>query len=220
MAVLVMLHSKPEGITVSGKAVMDFFSIGRTRFYKARKILLDQKLITEKKKHTKAGRFSGVEYGLVPCKTVLSKTEHRVPENDNTDELARTLQLTPNQPGVSELGTSQLGVSGKFIPKKKGQKFTRNSDYPANFLRVWNLFTPTLGNVGSKLEAFKQFERLNISDDDLDWLAARIQNEVKRKTKLREANEFDPNFQHVCRVLKYRAWESWPDSSPPPDLIL
>ena len=220
MAVLVMLHSKPEGSTVSGKAVMDFFSIGRTRFYKARKILLDQNLITEIKKHDRKGHFSGVEYGLVPCGTAYPKTTRRVPENDNTDELARTLQLTPNEPGVSELGTSKLGVSGKFIPKKKGQKFTRNSDYPANFLRVWNLFTPTLGNVGSKLEAFKQFERLNISDDDLDWLAARIQNEVKRKTKLREANEFDPNFQHVCRVLKYRAWESWPDSSPPPDLIL
>ena len=57
MAVLIMLHSKPEGSTVSGKAVMDFFSIGRTRFYKARKILLDQNLITEIKKHNREGHF-------------------------------------------------------------------------------------------------------------------------------------------------------------------
>ena len=206
MAFLVMLHSKPEGSTVSSKNVMEFFRIGKTRFYQARKLLLDQQLITEIKKHTKEGHFSGVEYQLVSCETAYPKTEHRVPEKDNTVDLARTLQSKTNT--VS--GKPNTNVSGKSESKQKG--FRRNSDYPKNFLKVWNLFSPTLGNVGSKLEAFKQFQKLNISDDDLDWLCDRIKKEVKRKTKLREAKEFDPNFQHVCRVLKYRAWESWPDS--------
>ena len=211
MAVLIMLHSKPEGSTVSGKAVMDFLSIGRTRFYKARKILLDQNLITEIKKHNREGHFSGVEYGLVPHGTAYPKTTRRVPENDNAVDLARSVLLKTNTKTLGVGGrcnTNQLGVSGKLKPKQKG--FRRDFEYPKNFLKVWNLFTPTLGNVGNKLEAFKQFDKLDLNDDDVDWLVDRIKNEIKRKTKLREAKEFDPNIQHDCRVLKNRAWESWP----------
>ena len=220
IAFLVMLHSKPEGSTVSSKNVMEFLKIGKTRFYKARKLLLDKKLITETKKHNREGHFSGVEYGLVSHETVLSKTDHRMTENDIAEGLAQSLQLKPNQLDSNDkLKANQLDVSDKSNSKQKG--FRRNFDYPDNFLRVWNSFPNTLGNPGSKLEAFKQFQKLSISDNDLGWLCDRIKNEVKRKTKLRESKEFDPNFQHVCRVLKYRAWESWPaPTSSQEELIL
>ena len=96
IAFLILLHSKPEGFAIRGQEVMDKFKIGKSVFYRARKILLENNLIAEKKKFNRLGHFDGVYYQLVvPHETVVQKIEHGDQphaENQNTVDLARSVQ--------------------------------------------------------------------------------------------------------------------------------
>ena len=50
IAFMILLFSKPAGSAIKGQEVMDKFKIGKSVFYRARKILLENNLIIEKKK--------------------------------------------------------------------------------------------------------------------------------------------------------------------------
>jgi hypothetical protein len=216
VAFLVMLHSKPKGTSVNSKDVMEFYKIGKTRFHTAKNILLNLNLITEKK----SGQYGFLEYQLLPI------DENGQPsENDHPLKLARTVQCLHNvlKPTVnSKLNVNQHNANNLTLTKKKGSKdeFSRQGLYPENFLRIWNLFSPTLGAKGAKSEAFKAFSALKMSDTDVSWLAGRIKLETDRKSTVRKAKEFDPNFPHVCRILKRRDWEGWQEPVSTVEVIL
>ena len=107
VAFLVMLHQKPLGTTVSSKDVMEFYTIGKTRFHTAKNILLNLNLITEKK----SGQHGFLEYELLPI------DENGPPsENDHPLKLARSVQCihTVLKHTVNLLYTKKQ--------KRKGQK--------------------------------------------------------------------------------------------------
>ena len=143
--------------------------------------------------------------------TALSKTDN--------SEVARSVQLDSNNKSSSDkINTSNLDASDKSISSKSNSNttFSREFEYPKSFSRLWILFVKgTLGNQGTKAEAYTQFKKLKLRDNDLEWLLQRISHEIHRKQQLRKTGQFDPNFPHVCRILKYRAWESWPVPSGP-----
>lgn len=227
IAFMILLFSKPAGSAIKGQEVMDKFKIGKSIFYRARKILLENNLITEKKKFNRLGHFDGVYYQLVPHETVVQKIEHGdqpYAENQNTVDLARSVlkhnsSLKNNSScknNASKINASCKITSSSLLYSNKhysnSRKFSQQSSYPDDFEKLWKSFTPTLGAVGSKSAAFKEFKKLSMNPGDVDWLVSKIRAEIKRKKQIRAEKQFDPSFAHVCRVLKNRDWESWVDS--------
>lgn len=227
IAFMILLFSKPAGSAIKGQEVMDKFKIGKSIFYRARKILLENNLITEKKKFNRLGHFDGVYYQLVPHETVVQKIEHGdqpYAENQNTVDLARSVlkhnsSLKNNSScknKASKINASCKISSSSLLNANKhysnSRKFSQQSSYPDDFEKLWKSFTPTLGAVGSKSAAFKEFKKLSMNPGDVDWLVSKIRAEIKRKKQIRAEKQFDPSFAHVCRVLKNRDWESWVDS--------
>lgn len=227
IAFMILLHSKPAGFAIRGQEVMDKFKIGKSIFYRARKILLENNLITEKKKFNRLGHFDGVYYQLVPHETVVQKIEHGdqpYAENQNTVDLARSVlkhnsSLKNNSScknkaskinASCKINSSSLLNASKYYSNSR--KFSQQNSYPDDFEKLWKSFTPTLGAVGSKSAAFKEFKKLSMNPGDVDWLVSKIRAEIKRKKQIRAEKQFDPSFAHVCRVLKNRDWESWVDS--------
>lgn len=168
-----------------------------------------------------------------PAPATIPETGKREPaalsKTDNS-EVARSVQLdsnnknssdkikTSNPDANSKNKTSNPDASDKSISSKSNSNstFSREFEYPKSFSRLWILFVKgTLGNQGTKAEAYTQFKKLKLRDNDLEWLLQRISHEIHRKQELRKTGQFDPNFPHVCRILKYRAWESWPAPSGP-----
>ena len=210
VAFLILLHSKPEGKTVSKSEVTETFRLGRTAFYRARKFLLDQNLITEIKKNTQDGHFDGIKYLLVSHGTGCPKSTRGDLPHDENQQAVQNNSSFKNK-------SSRLNKSNNNVGETKFKKF---NSYPDEFERIWKSFSPTLGQPGSKQEAFKQFEKLDMGPDDVAWLVGKIKIEIKRKAAVRAAGEFDPQFPHVCRIFKYRSWESWPDEEPETEIIL
>jgi len=221
IAFMILLHSKPEGFAIRGQEVMDKFKIGKSVFYRARKILLENNLIAEKKKFNRLGHFDGVYYQLVPRETVVQKIEHGsepFAENQNTVDLARSVQKHNSslKNNASKINASCKITSSSLLNSNKhysnSRKFTKQNSYPDDFEKLWKSFTPTLGALGSKSAAFREFKKLGMGTSDVDWLVGRIRAEIKRKKQIRAEKQFDPSFAHVCRVLKNQDWESWVDS--------
>ena len=227
IAFMILLYSKPAGSAIRGQEVMDAFKIGKSVFYRARKILLEKNLITEKKKFNCLGHFDGVYYQLVPHETVVQKIEHGdqpFAENQNTVDLARSVQkhnssLKNNsncKNHASKINASCKITSSSLLnsnkPYSNSRKFTKQNSYPDDFEKLWKSFTPTLGALGSKSAAFREFKKLSMDPGDVDWLVGKIRAEIKRKKQIRAEKQFDPSFAHVCRVLKNQDWESWVDS--------
>ena len=218
---LLLLSKTEESRVVTHKEVTDTFKMGRSAFYRARSYLLDNNLITEIKRHDAKGHFAEVEYALVPHETADQKSEHGDPPQDRNCDAVGLAQVLICKNNSSKSNSSQnnsgknkssiLNNSNNNVGEKK---FRRSSEYPDDFERLWKSFSSTLGAVGSKQEAFKEFKKLHMDPDDVTWLIGRIRGEIRRKTELRKAGQFDPNFQHVCRILKYRAWEGWSDDAP------
>ena len=197
----------PDGQAVNAKEVMSKFSIGRNRFYRARKLLLAHELIAEEKLHDESGKHAGVRYS-VPCETT-----RRDAENDNAEDLARSMQL------YNYYNNTEHVIHDHVIHDHNNINNNKNTSplvqkYPYGFEQVWTTFDETLGSKGSKAEAFKEFKKLKLTDANVDQLCTMILSEVTRKRTDREAGQWVPNFPHVCRVLKRREWETWAESSP------
>ncbi len=227
IAFMILLYSKPAGSAIRGQEVMDAFKIGKSVFYRARKILLEKNLITETKKFNRLGHFDGVFYELVPHETVVQKIEHGsepFAENQNTVDVERSVQkhnssLKNNascKNNANKINASCQITSSSLLNSNKhysnSRKFTKQNTYPDDFEKLWKSFTPTLGALGSKSAAFREFKKLHMGPGDVDWLVGRIRAEIKRKKQAKADNQFVPSFAHVCRVLKNEDWESWPDS--------
>lgn len=223
IAFMLLLHSKPRGSSIRGQEVMDKFKIGKSVFYRARKILLESDLITEEKKYNRKGHFDGVYYQLVPCETVVEKIEHGdqpQAENQNAVDLARSVQKnnsslknnSRSKNNASKNNACFLNDSNNNVVEE-GFKTTK---YSENFERIWKAFPNELmpsNSKGDKFPAYNQFKKLKMSDADVDWLIGKIKAEVSRKKYIRDKGEFDAPFKNVVRIFKNRAWESWPDSA-------
>lgn len=197
----------PDGKAVNAKEVMARFSIGRNRFYRARKLLLAHSLITEEKLHDATGKHAGVRYS-VPHETVF-----RDDENDNTVDLARSVQLYNNYNNTEHVIHEHVIHDHININNKNTSPLVQK--YPYGFEQIWNCFDTHFGSKGSKSEAFKEFKKLKLTDADVNNLHAMILSEVSRKRTEREGGQWVSNFPHVCRVLKRREWETWAESSTP-----
>ena len=202
------LSSLPDGQAVSAKEVMAHYSIGRNRFYRARKLLLAHSLITEEKLHDASGKHAGVRYS-VPHETMC-----RDDENDNAEDLARSVQLYNNYNNTNHVIHDHVIHEHNNINNKNSSPLVQK--YPHGFEQIWNCFDANLGSKGSKSEAFKEFKKLKLTDADVNSLHAMILSEINRKRTERELGQWVPNFPHVCRVLKRREWETWAESSPSP----
>ena len=74
--------------------------------------------------------------------------------------------------------------------------------YSTEFQRLWDAFDSSLGEKGSKIKAYKVFQKMQIDADDVDYIIKSYQRQADSKMKLRSAGQFSPNFQAVERYLK------------------
>jgi len=208
----------PDGQAATAVEMRDFFSLGKTRFVRAKNILLKLGMIDEVQKYDSHGRFSGTVYVV---KTASAKTTQREAENSTPVELAHYMQRFKVNRSNDDLINDDL-INDNLSKDNLKDMSTRGVEnklttlYPDNFNFFWAIFTPTLGAKGSKSEAYREWQKLKFSDSDVAALLRISQSEYRRKLALRETDQFDPNFPHVCRILKRRLWETWAEEALPP----
>ena len=226
-AVAVALYSYfgmlPDGQAATAVEMREYFSLGKTRFVRSKNILLKLGMIDEVQKYNSDGRFSGTVYVM---QTASVKTKLREAENSTPVELAHSMQRSKVDRSKVDLINDDLinddlfnDNLSKLNLKDMSTRSVENkltTLYPDNFNFFWAIFTPTLGAKGSKSEAYRQWKKLKFSDSDVAALLRISQSEYRRKLALRTTDQFDPNFPHVCRILKRRLWETWAEEASPP----
>tara|TARA_R110000787_G_scaffold207899_1_gene317911 strand:+ start:628 stop:1350 length:723 start_codon:yes stop_codon:yes gene_type:complete len=221
-AVAVALYSYfgmlPDGQAATAVEMREFFSLGKTRFVRAKNILMKLGMIDEVQKYNSHGCFSGTVYVM---QTASVKTKLREAENSTPVELAHSMQRSKVDRSKVDLINDDLinDDLSKLNLKDMSTRSVENkltAQYPDNFNFFWAIFTPTLGSKGSKSEAYREWQKLKFSDSDVAALLRISQSEYRRKLALRETDQFDPNFPHVCRILKRRLWETWAEEARPP----
>ena len=221
-AVAVALYSYfgmlPDGKAATAVEMREFFSLGKTRFVRAKNILLKLGMIDEVQKYDSNGCFSGTVYVM---QTASVKTKLREAENSTPVELAHSMQRSKVDRSKVDLINDDLinDDLSKLNLKDMSTRSVENklaAKYPDDFNFFWAIFTPTLGAKGSKSEAYREWQKLKFSDSDVAALLRISQSEYRRKLALRSTDQFDPNFPHVCRILKRRLWETWAEEASPP----
>jgi hypothetical protein len=222
-AVAVALYSYfgmlPDGQAATAVEMREFFSLGKTRFVRAKNILLKLGMIDEVQKYDSNGCFSGTVYVM---QTASAKTTQREAENSTPVELAHSMQkrFKVNRSNDDLINDDLIDDNlSKLNLKDMSTRSVENklaAKYPDNFNFFWAIFTPTLGSKGSKSEAYREWQKLKFSDSDVAALLRISQSEYRRKLALRSTEQFDPNFPHVCRILKRRLWETWAEEAAPP----
>ena len=222
-AVAVALYSYfgmlPDGQAATAVEMREFFSLGKTRFVRAKNILLKLGMIDEVQKYDSNGCFSGTVYVM---QTASAKTTQREAENSTPVELAHSMQkrFKVNRSNDDLINDDLINDNlSKLNLKDMSTRSVENklaAKYPDNFNFFWAIFTPTLGSKGSKSEAYREWQKLKFSDSDVASLLRISQSEYRRKLALRSTDQFDPNFPHVCRILKRRLWETWAEEASPP----
>jgi hypothetical protein len=222
-AVAVALYSYfgmlPDGKAATAVEMREFFSLGKTRFVRAKNILLKLGMIDEVQKYDSNGCFSGTVYVM---QTASAKTTQREAENSTPVELAHSMQkrFKVNRSNDDLINDDLIDDNlSKLNLKDMSTRSVENklaAKYPDNFNFFWAIFTPTLGSKGSKSEAYREWQKLKFSDSDVAALLRISQSEYRRKLALRSTDQFDPNFPHVCRILKRRLWETWAEEASPP----
>jgi hypothetical protein len=222
-AVAVALYSYfgmlPDGKAATAVEMREFFSLGKTRFVRAKNILLKLGMIDEVQKYDSNGCFSGTVYVM---QTASAKTTQREAENSTPVELAHSMQkrFKVNRSNDDLINDDLINDNlSKLNLKDMSTRSVENklaAKYPDNFNFFWAIFTPTLGSKGSKSEAYREWQKLKFSDSDVAALLRISQSEYRRKLALRSTDQFDPNFPHVCRILKRRLWETWAEEASPP----
>jgi len=213
----------PDGQAATAVEMREFFSLGKTRFVRSKNILLKLGMIDEVQKYNSHGCFSGTVYVM---QTASVKTKLREAENSTPVELARSMQrFTVNRSNDDLINDDLINDDlfndnlSKLNLKDMSTRSVENkltTLYPDNFNFFWAIFTPTLGAKGSKSEAYREWQKLKFSDSDVAALLRISQSEYRRKLALRTTDQFDPNFPHVCRILKRRLWETWAEEASPP----
>jgi hypothetical protein len=222
-AVAVALYSYfgmlPDGQAATAVEMREFFSLGKTRFVRAKNILMKLGMIDEVQKYDSNGCFSGTVYVM---QTASAKTTQREAENSTPVELAHSMQkrFKVNRSNDDLINDDLIDDNlSKLNLKDMSTRSVENklaAKYPDNFNFFWAIFTPTLGSKGSKSEAYREWQKLKFSDSDVAALLRISQSEYRRKLALRSTDQFDPNFPHVCRILKRRLWETWAEEASPP----
>lgn len=83
----------------------------------------------------------------------------------------------------------------------------------------WKFWPGDFGAKGSKVEAAAAWERIPIAKHA--EIVAALRAQIEHKHRQREAGEFEPNFQHVCRWLRKERWtDEIPEPKPAPKLEL
>lgn len=221
-AVAVALYSYfgmlPDGQAATAVEMREYFSLGKTRFVRAKNILLKLGMLNEVQKYDSNGCFSGTVYVM---QTASAKTTQREAENSPPVELAQSMQRSKvNRSNDDLINDDLINVNqSKLNLKDMSTRSVENklaAKYPDNFNFFWAIFTPTLGSKGSKSEAYREWQKLKFSDSDVAALLKISQSEYRRKLALRATDSFDPDFPHVCRILKRRLWETWAEEARPP----
>lgn len=90
--------------------------------------------------------------------------------------------------------------------KKKRRKRAVDSDA---FCEFWNAYPVKKG----KAEARKVFQSLNPSDEDLQRIISSINEQKQERAKLKQSNQFAPDWKHPARWLKCESWNDEPSES-------
>jgi len=73
--------------------------------------------------------------------------------------------------------------------------------YPESFERLWKSFDTDFGEKGSKIKALEVFIKMEINDDDVEFIIERYTKQRMAKELQRFRGEFFTNFQHIERYL-------------------
>lgn len=73
--------------------------------------------------------------------------------------------------------------------------------YPESFERLWKSFDTDFGEKGSKIKALEVFIKMEINDDDVEFIIERYTKQRMAKELQRFRGEFSANFQHIERYL-------------------
>lgn len=82
----------------------------------------------------------------------------------------------------------------------------KRTEYPPDFLELWDEFDVTFGSKGGIKKAYNVYKSLKVDADDLEMLlkAVIVQKDDKQQKRMR--GQFYENFQHVERWLKNERW--------------
>ena len=81
-----------------------------------------------------------------------------------------------------------------------------NSNLLPGFSRFWKITSNSYGKKGNQVEAHNEWKRLQLEGHE-DELISLYLLQLRDKEQCASAGyRWDP-FKHICRWLKYRAWE-------------
>ena len=115
----------------------------------------------------------------------------------------------PPKPGQDKTGTLQEQEHVTDSSESAGS----SSD---GFDDLWNIWPTDLGEKGNRKRAKAQWDKLKPCELLISEINAGLSIQVEHKRTLRGRKEFTPNFQHVERWLRDRAWENELPSSKVP----
>ncbi len=108
----------------------------------------------------------------------------------------------------SERNANHKPLTNNHKPLTNNQNKKAESGNPDLFVRFWESLPKDLGAKGSKAEALKEFKKLKLTSmDEVDLILSEINNHAERKRTIKGTGAFAPNFPHVCRMIKRKAWE-------------
>ena len=82
----------------------------------------------------------------------------------------------------------------------------KRRQYPEAFERFWSSL-PRDFPLGSKPNAMKEFEKLECTEEDVDFLIESYVSQVQQKLKILAANQFTPQPPHVERWLRHARFD-------------
>ena len=79
------------------------------------------------------------------------------------------------------------------------------------YTQTFETFWSSLENYfpkGSKVEAFKQFQKLECNQDDAEFISSRYNELVNAKRAVLERGGWTAATKHVCRYIKHEEWDN------------
>ena len=161
-----------------------------------------QGMLTELSKIGYLRLFSGVDgkqYGQI-----VNFLKHQK-VNKPSDSKIKGLEDSRNTTGILPEDSTQER-KGKEQGTGKGKEHVSRELLANWFEELWSHFDTALGQKGSKKKALAQFLRIAPDEPVYSQIAMALQEQVTRKTELKDRNQFYESFPHVERWLRDERW--------------
>lgn len=83
----------------------------------------------------------------------------------------------------------------------------KQTQYPEDFLTLWDTFSSQYGNKGSKKVAYASYVRLEVDEADLLMLVNSVINQQHDIDAKRMDTGWSADFRHVSTWLNQEGWE-------------